>query len=356
MSETFEKHKHIKFFERCFKMLPYQYASADTNRMTFLYFCISGLDLLGALDDVLTPEIKKKTIDWIYAQQIHPDPNIGNIGQCGFRGGPFLGHKFDPNATETLHEPYDASNLAMTYTALISLIILGDDLSRVNRKAIVESIAQLQQKDGSFAPVIFGMEYDMRFLYCASVISYILNDWSGINIEKAIEFIKNSQTYDFGISQGYGLESHGGPTFCAVAALSLMNKLDEGLKSKKDTLYWCLSRQVNGFQGRANKPPDTCYSFWIGAAICILDGYKYVDFEANKQFLYSTQTLYGGFSKYPDTEIPDILHSYMGIASLAILPEKTPEIECLPELEPRLNMSKTTFEKNFPKNIFWKNK
>ena len=33
----------------------------------------------------------------------------------------------------------------------------------------------------------------MRFLYCASVISYILNDWSGINIDKAIDFIKKSQ-------------------------------------------------------------------------------------------------------------------------------------------------------------------
>lgn len=38
----------------------------------------------------------------------------------------------------------------MTYTALICLIILGDDLSRVNKKAIIESIAQLQQKDGRY--------------------------------------------------------------------------------------------------------------------------------------------------------------------------------------------------------------
>jgi len=324
--------------------------------MTFLFFCISGLDLLGALDQVLTPEIKQKTIEWIYAQQIHPDPKIGNIGQCGFRGAPFMGHKFEPNATETIHEPYDASNLAMTYTALVSLIILGDDLSRVNRKAIIESISQLQQKNGSFSPVIFGMEYDMRFLYCASVISYILNDWSGINIDKAINFIKKSQTYDFGISQGHGLESHGGPTFCAIAALSLMGKLDEGLVSKKDTLSWCLSRQVSGFQGRANKPPDTCYSFWIGAAIEILGGYEFVDFDTHKKFLYSTQTIYGGFSKCPDYNYPDILHSYMGVAALAIIPEKTPDIECLPQLETRFNMSKKTFDKNFPNNIFWKNK
>jgi len=46
----------------------------------------------------------------------------------------------------------------------------------------------------------------------------------------------------------------------------------------------------------------------------------------------------------------------MGIASLAIIPEKTSEIDFLPELETRLNMSKTTYEKNFPNNIFWKNK
>jgi len=355
MSETFEKHRHIKYFERCFKMLPYYYTSADTNRMTFLFFCLSGLDLLGALDEVITPDIKEKTIEWIYAQQIHPDPKIGNIGQCGFRGAPFLGHKFEPNATETIHEPYDASNLAMTYTALICLIILGDDLSLVDKKAIIESISKLQQEDGSFAPVIFGMEFDMRFLYCAVVISYILNDWSGINIEKALEFIKNSQTYDFGISQGNGLESHGGPTFCAIAALSLMDKLDEGLKSKKDTLLWCLSRQVDGFQGRINKPPDTCYSFWIGAAISILEGYQYVDFDTHKKFLYSTQTIYGGFAKYPEKDLPpDLLHSYMGIAGLALIPEKTSEIECLPPLEPRLNISKKTFEKNFPNNVHWK--
>ncbi len=45
----------------------------------------------------------------------------------------------------------------------------------------------------SFTQTYQGMESDMRFLYCAVVISYILNDFSGINIEKAIEYIKNSQ-------------------------------------------------------------------------------------------------------------------------------------------------------------------
>jgi prenyltransferase beta subunit len=30
-------------------------------------------------------------------------------------------------------------------------------------------------------------------------------------------------------------------------------------------LNWCLQRQANdgGFQGRTNKPSDTCYAFWL---------------------------------------------------------------------------------------------
>jgi len=38
----------------------------------------------------------------------------------------------------------------MTYTALLSLIILGDDLSRVNRPAVVAGLRWLQLADGRF--------------------------------------------------------------------------------------------------------------------------------------------------------------------------------------------------------------
>jgi len=33
---------------------------------------------------------------------------------------------------------------------------------------------------------------------------------------------------------------------------------------------WCLLRQQTGFQGRPNKPVDTCYSFWVGATLQVL--------------------------------------------------------------------------------------
>lgn len=34
---------------------------------------------------------------------------------------------------------------------------------------------------------------------------------------------------------------------------------------------WCLFRQKSGFQGRPNKPVDTCYSFWLGASLEVVE-------------------------------------------------------------------------------------
>jgi len=43
---------------------------------------------------------------------------------------------------------------------------------------------------------------------------------------------------------------------------------------KDDTIRWLVNRQVSsdddekgGFNGRVNKPADTCYSFWAGGAL-----------------------------------------------------------------------------------------
>ena len=36
----------------------------------------------------------------------------------------------------------------MTYTALATLLILGDDLSRVNKRAVLSGLRGLQLKDG----------------------------------------------------------------------------------------------------------------------------------------------------------------------------------------------------------------
>jgi geranylgeranyl transferase type-1 subunit beta len=103
-------------------------------------------------------------------------------------------------------------------------------------------------------------------LFCACAISYILNDWSGINVSLALTYIYSSQSYDGGFAQGPGEESHGGSTYCALASLWLMNEIPT-IKNKTLLTEWLLLRQNQGFHGRINKPDDTCYSFWIGASL-----------------------------------------------------------------------------------------
>ncbi|KAF8970759.1 Geranylgeranyl transferase type-1 subunit beta [Entomortierella lignicola] len=216
----------------------------------------------------------------------------------------------------------------MTYTALLMLLILGDDLSRVAKEPIIRSLRKLQQPSGCFIPCITDYEPDLRFTYCAATISHILNDWSGFDKKAALRFIQECQTYEHGFSQSPLQETHGGSTYCAIATLGLMGgealedqksfirdvqkgedmaafelrKSRAGFIDKEATRRWCLQRQTTGFQGRVNKPTDTCYSFWIGGALATLGSMDLVNFEYNRSYLMETQNKsFGGFGKWVDT-------------------------------------------------------
>ncbi|XP_065911025.1 geranylgeranyl transferase type-1 subunit beta-like [Dysidea avara] len=307
------RNKHIKFFQRCINILPSSTRQFDTSRMTILFFAVCGLDVLDAMDTISA--MKADIISWIYAQQVLPSNSQHHPGYCGFRGSGFNGASYKGDVGTI----YNYSHIAMTYTALATLITLGDDLSRVDKPAVVKSLKVLQLDNGSFKSTAEESENDMRFVYCACCISHMLQDWSGIDTGKACQYIIQSQNYDYGIGQGPFLESHGGSTFCGIASLSLMGKLDllsssqlEGLKK------WCIRRQQSGFQGRPHKPVDTCYSFWLGASLNLLKCGDMVEKTMNKQYVYSTQGAFtGGFAKQPDS-FPDPLHSYLGLCGLSL--------------------------------------
>ena len=45
----------------------------------------------------------------------------------------------------------------------------------------------------SYCCVPEGSENDMRFVYCAACVCNILDDWSGVDVNKAVDFIRKSQ-------------------------------------------------------------------------------------------------------------------------------------------------------------------
>ncbi|KAG1057785.1 hypothetical protein G6F43_000390 [Rhizopus delemar] len=330
-------------------MLPTPYTQTETNRMTLAFFCLGALSLLGELENNVSEQNKRDWIDWIYAQQVLPAKDSDdNKAVCGFRGSSWSGRTFEPYATTCEYIPYDSSHIANTYTALLNLLILGDDLSRVNKHAILETLRHLQQEDGSIAPTAGSLERDVRFIYCASSISYILNDWSGLDLEKTLEHIVQLQSYEYGIAQCPKQEAHGGSTFCGTAALSLMGKLDEGIVNRDELVKWCLFRQLGGFQGRPNKLQDVCYGFWIGASLSILNSFDLVNHDSLKEFLIKSESKIGGFAKDPDS-FPDLIHSYMGVATLSLLNE--PNIQ---PMHPALNAPLSAYHHLKENTVFWK--
>ncbi|CAG2120896.1 unnamed protein product, partial [Medioppia subpectinata] len=174
---------HGKYLKRCLEVLPHSLATLDVSRLTIAFFAISGLDLLDCLH-LIEPQ-KRDIIEWIYSLQILVTKNNESGGHCGRHG-------FRGSAANGMDNPYDCGNLAMTYCALSSLLILGDDLKRVDKKKIIDGLKEHQLSDGSFVPVVYEKENDMRFVYCATTVSYILNDWSAIDRQKIVSFIRNS--------------------------------------------------------------------------------------------------------------------------------------------------------------------
>jgi len=323
---------------------------AEAHRLSSLFFVVSGLDLLDVLDSRLSHSEKNDIIEWIYSYQVDinkiritepvdneeiyrfDDINDRRVGHSGFRSTSMINSDI----------PFDCGTISMTYCALATLVILGDHLKRVDRSSIIAGIRHIQLPDGSFKPSVLGGESDMRLVYCAVAVSRILNDWSGIDKENCAKFIKESLSYEGAFAQCPGAEAHGGSTYCALASLKMMSKLEDTL-SEQDVnrlIRWCMNRIDHGFSGRPNKEQDTCYSFWIGASLVMLKHFKFVEQTNLLEFILLAQEERGGLSKVPGF-YSDPLHTYLGFAGLTFVDEDI-RVESgifINRLDPTLNIS-----------------
>ena len=127
--------KHVKYFQQLSFLLPHHYTQLESSRLTALYFVVVALDLLQELEKLDCPTI----IDFVYLLQIFPkdEEEIGR-GHFGFLGGTHFGYE---NAIELVKlRPYQTGHLAMTYTALMTLLTLGDNLERIDRVNIGKGV------------------------------------------------------------------------------------------------------------------------------------------------------------------------------------------------------------------------
>lgn len=347
----FKRSEHVTYYKHCLQGLPADYIELDTQRIVLLYFCVLGLDVLGALSELTCLE-KESIIGFVTNNKLKVEYN----GVCtqGFVGSQFLGpvsnHLTDCEYVVNNKAVYIHHHLAMTYSALAILAALEHPVPVTMTEDILRNIPLCQAEDGSFSISPNASECDMRFVYCACVITSMIKagssgfEWSSVfNIDSMCSYVKKCYTYEGGFSLYPGGEAVGGATYCAIASLVLTDTLASTLSPGeiKQLIHWLVHRQVHGYNGRTNKPPDSCYSFWIGASLSLLGQFSLTDVESTRSFLvnscqfeinlnidpraidvnapsdsikYCTRC---GFCKVPQCP-PDVLHTFYSLEWLSM--------------------------------------
>ena len=195
---TFDREKHVKYWQRCFKsLLPTGYQSNDSNRLSLAFFIVSALDLLGEGVDKL-PQKQCNS----YKQRIlnceHPSG--------GFCGSPNHSYPKGPIAADNEPPKHEQANLQATFFAVLALNYFGT-VSDVNRRKTLLWLQKLQRTDGSFGEMlsvdgkILGGR-DMRLCLCAAALRWILQavptveraeTTIDIDVDALVQHIRNSE-------------------------------------------------------------------------------------------------------------------------------------------------------------------
>ncbi|XP_009347576.2 geranylgeranyl transferase type-2 subunit beta 1 isoform X1 [Pyrus x bretschneideri] len=299
--------KHVQFILSVEKKKDSLEAVAMEHlRMNGAYWGLTTLDLLGKIEVVDVNEI----VSWVLQCQHDSGGFGGNIGH-------------DPHVLYTL--------------SAVQVLALFNKIDVLDVDKVASYVAALQNEDGSFSGDMWG-EIDTRFSYIAILCLALLHRLDKINVEKAVNYIVSCKNHDGGFGCTPGAESHAGQIFCCVGALAITGSLHH---IDKDLLgWWLCERQVNsgdilikskakpgGLNGRPEKLPDVCYSWWVLSSLVMIDRVHWIDKEKLVKFILDCQDIEnGGISDRPDDAV-DVYHTYFGVAGLSLL--EYPEVKAL---------------------------
>ncbi|XP_043262727.1 geranylgeranyl transferase type-2 subunit beta isoform X1 [Colletes gigas] len=317
--------KHVKFLlSYGADKDEYIYCTTEHLRMSGMYWGLTALDLMGKLDQTNRNEV------------------LEFIAQCQTESGGI--------ASSLQHDPH----LLHTLSA-IQILCIFDALDVIDVEKVVKYVKERQQPDGSFTGDMWG-EVDTRFSFCAVATLSLLNRLDAIDVNKAVEFVIKCMNFDGGFGSKPGGESHAGMIYCCVGLLSITgNSFLRGQEFRgyynkimfldclslvdADQLgWWLCERQLpsGGLNGRPEKAPDVCYSWWVLSALTILGRLHWVNKEQLVKFVLACQDMEsGGFSDRPG-DVADPFHTLFGLTALSLLNADYPlkrinPTYCMPE-------------------------
>ncbi|KHN96019.1 geranylgeranyl transferase type I beta subunit [Metarhizium album ARSEF 1941] len=377
---SFDKPRHVKYWRRCFTShLPSAYTANDSTRLTFAFFIVSALDLLAV---PFTPEDRSAVRSWVLSLQ-HPDggfcgsPTHGLSGQDATKGSANLATTFF--ALLLLAVAAGTDNEASAAFAGVQRRKLLRWVKKLQRQD--GSFGQVLWEHEA----VGGRDTRHSYLASAiRWMLWAREDTEDIDVESMVDHIRHTQTYDGGAAEVSEHESHGmqdsalldpeqrlmkaaGYAYCAVAALYMLDRpasstvphrseaAHEGVPDRDALIHFLVHRQFNylakqeeeesddgdanyvqarlgdlsltdrgphvGFNGRWNKKADTCYCWWVSGTLAMVDSIHAVNIAPSRQYLLDvSQHRIGGFSKHAGGP-PDLYHSYLGLAALALMGE-----------------------------------
>jgi len=206
-------------------------------------------------------------------------------------------------------------------------------LIKTFRQSLYHFLKKCRNDEGAFSLHVGG-EVDVRGTYCAIVVAKLTNIYDEQLFKDTGDWLIRCQTYEGGFGGCPYSEAHGGYTFCALAALTLLGY--ENKCNIRSLLRWASSRQMRfegGFQGRTNKLVDGCYSFWQGALFPLLQFVlsktdQYSENINTERWLFNQEALQeylliccqhpmGGMLDKPDRP-RDFYHTCYGLSGLSV--------------------------------------
>lgn len=282
--------KHVHFLSTYEKVNSYEYAMTEYLRMSGIYWSLTAMDLLNNKDKL---------------DENHIIPFVKSCqAECG-GFGPAPDH--DPSILYTL--------------SAIQILCIYDKLETIDVDAAVLYIAGLQLDDGSFTGDKWG-EVDTRFSFCAvAALALTGRLWENcpIDISKTVDFIISCMNFDGGFGCRPGSETHSGQIYCCVGTLSILQRMDV---IDADLLgWWLCERQLpsGGLNGRPEKLPDVCYSWWVLSSLAMLGKLHWIDEKKLRKFILAAQDdETGGIADRPG-DIVDPFHTLFGICGLSLM-------------------------------------
>jgi len=123
-----------------------KFLSLDDSKLMMLFFLIGTLDILDNIERI--PAKREEIINFIYSLQIFTSDleNDEKVQLCGFKGGFVMGYKPENSKIEneeSEHFTKERAHIVHTYCAILILIILDDDLTRLRKDCLLKAITFL---------------------------------------------------------------------------------------------------------------------------------------------------------------------------------------------------------------------